>query len=61
MNVNAVLDGNAVVIVSMTVERYRAFVTYIDTISGSGNLLTTEIPIVDFSTDVPIAVSASHN
>ncbi len=56
MNVTAILDGQAVTIVSMTVERYRTLITYID---SSAILYVTEIPIVDFTTDVPIAVSAS--
>jgi len=61
MNVNATLNGDTVVIVSMTIERYRALIAYIDDQGSPGNLLVTEIPISDFDTDVTIATSAQHN
>lgn len=61
MDVNATLNGQAVTIVSMTIERYRALISYIDAQGTAGTLYVTEVPITDFSTDVPIAVSASHN
>ncbi len=47
MNVNATLDGEAVVIVSMEKQRLTALVAYIDTQSGAGNLKLTEIPLED--------------
>ncbi len=61
MNVNATLNGQAVTIVSMSIERYRALISYIDAQGTAGTLYLTEVPIVDFTTDVPIAISASHN
>ena len=61
MNVNATLNGEAVTIVSMTIERYRALIAYIDAQGGAGNLEITEVPINDFSTDVLIATAAEHN
>lgn len=61
MNVNATLDGQAVTIVSMTIERYRALIAYIDAQGGAGTLYVTEVPISDFSTDVIIATAATHN
>jgi len=61
MNVNATFEGDTVVIVSMTIERYRALIAYIDAQGGPGNLLIAEVPISDFDTDVLIATSASHN
>ena len=63
MNVNATLNGEAVTIVSMTIERYRALIAYIDAQGGPGNLEITEVPIGpdDLDTDLIIATAASHN
>jgi len=63
MNVNATIDGDAVVIVGMSIERYRVFIAYVDSQAGSGNLKIKEIPITGLNpgNDVTIAVSAVHN
>ena len=62
MNVNATIDGEAVVIVGMTIERYRALVAYIDTQAGAGDLIIKSINLTDLDADgITIASSAQHN
>jgi hypothetical protein len=53
MNVNATLDGEDVVIVSMEKQRLTAFITYIDAQGGPGNLKIAEIPL----TDLPLGLA----
>jgi hypothetical protein len=63
MNVNATIDGDAVVIVGMSIEKYRVFIAYVDAQGGSGNLKIKEIPISGLTpgNDITIGVSAVHN
>lgn len=63
MNVNATIDGDTVVIVGMSIEKYRVLVSYVDAQGSAGNLLIKEIPLSDLTpgNDVTIAVSAQHN
>ncbi len=54
---SATLDGEAVEIAEQVIERYGDYIVYID---SSNILKIKDSSITDFSTDVPIAVSASH-
>ncbi len=55
--ISSTLHGEAVEIAEKVIERYGNYVVYID---SSGVLKIKDSSITDFSTDVPIAVSASH-
>ena len=62
MNVNALLDGESVVIVGITMERYRALVAYIDAQGVPGNLMVKSVSLTDLdSTGIVIATVAQHN
>ncbi len=55
--ISATLDGEAVEISEQVIERYGDYIVYID---SSNILKIKDSSITDFTTDVPIAVSATH-
>jgi len=62
MNVNATIDGDAVVILELSIERYRALVAYIDAQGTPGNLIIKEVSLADLdSAGITIATAAQHN
>ncbi len=55
MNVNAKLNGEDVVIVSMEKQKLTALIAYIDAQGGAGNLKITEVPL----TDLPLELASN--